>query len=91
MSSIACRPVDRTRHLRTAQPHFGRANRVFSRDRIDHGFEPPETPVMALHHGRLDLLEAHLARDRDLLTRTFDKADIYPLAWRERPLLWPRA
>ncbi len=46
---------------------------------------------MALHHGRLDLLEAHLARDRDLLTRTFDKADIYPLAWRERPLLWPRA
>jgi hypothetical protein len=47
---------------------------------IDHGFEPPDTPVMALHRGRIDLLEAHLARDRDLLTRTFDKSDIYPLA-----------
>jgi len=35
---------------------------------IDHGFEPPETPVMALHRGRLDLLEAHLARARDLFT-----------------------
>lgn len=47
---------------------------------IDHGFEPPDTPVMALHRGRIDLLEAHLARDPDLLTRTFDKTDIYPLA-----------
>ena len=47
---------------------------------IEHGFEPPDTPVMALHRGRIDLLEAHLSRDADLLTRTFDKADIYPLA-----------
>ena len=47
---------------------------------IDHGFEPPDTPVMALHRGRIDLLETHLARDPDLLTRTFDKSDIYPLA-----------
>jgi len=47
---------------------------------VEHGFEPPDTPVMALHRGRIDLLEAHLARDRDLLTRTFDKADVYPLA-----------
>jgi hypothetical protein len=47
---------------------------------IEHGFEPPDTPVMALHRGRIDLLEAHLARDPDLLTRTFDIADIYPLA-----------
>lgn len=47
---------------------------------IDHGFDPPDTPVMALHRGRIDLLENHLARDPDLLTRTFDKAEIYPLA-----------
>lgn len=47
---------------------------------VEHGFEPPDTPVMTLHRGRLDLLEAHLARDPDLLTRTFDIADIFPLA-----------
>ena len=47
---------------------------------VAHGFEPPDTPVMALHRGRIDLLEAHLARDPDLLTRTFDIADIFPLA-----------
>ena len=47
---------------------------------VEHGFEPPDTPVMALHRGRLDLLEAHLARDPNLLTRTFDIADIFPLA-----------
>jgi hypothetical protein len=47
---------------------------------VEHGFEPPDTPVMALHRGRLDLLEAHLARDPDLLTRRFDIVDIYPLA-----------
>jgi hypothetical protein len=47
---------------------------------IEHGFEPPDTPVMALHRGRIDLLEAHLARDPDLLTRTFDIVDIFPLA-----------
>jgi hypothetical protein len=47
---------------------------------VEHGFEPPDTPVMALHRGRIDLLEAHLARDPDLLTRTFDKAEVYPLA-----------
>ena len=47
---------------------------------VEHGFEPPDTPVMALHRGRIDLLEAHLARDPELLTRTFEKADVYPLA-----------
>src|SRR5687767_8372385 len=47
---------------------------------VEHGFEPPDTPVMALHRGRIDLLEAHLAADPDLLTRTFDIADIFPLA-----------
>lgn len=47
---------------------------------VEHGFEPPDTSVMALHRGRVDLLEAHLGRDPDLLTRTFDIADIFPLA-----------
>jgi hypothetical protein len=47
---------------------------------VEHGFEPPDTPVMALHRGRIDLLEAHFARDPDLLTRTFDIADVFPLA-----------
>jgi hypothetical protein len=47
---------------------------------VEHGFEAPDTPVMAIHRGRLDLLEAHLARDPDLLARTFDIVDIYPLA-----------
>ncbi len=47
---------------------------------VEHGFEPPDTPVMALHRGRIDLLEIHFARDPDLLTRTFDIADVYPLA-----------
>jgi hypothetical protein len=47
---------------------------------VEYGFEPPDTPVMALHRGRIDLLEAHLARDKDLLTRTFDIADVFPLA-----------
>ena len=47
---------------------------------VEHGFEPPDTPVMALHRGRIDLLEAHLARDPHLLTRTFDIADVFPLA-----------
>jgi len=44
---------------------------------VEHGFDPPDTPVMALHRGRIDLLESHLARDPDLLTRTFDIRDVY--------------
>jgi ankyrin repeat protein len=47
---------------------------------VDHGLELPDTPVMALHRGRLDLLEAHLTRDPGLLTRTFDIVDVYPMA-----------
>jgi hypothetical protein len=47
---------------------------------VESGFDPPDTPTMALHRGRIDLLEAHLARDPDLLTRTFDIAEVFPLA-----------
>ncbi len=35
---------------------------------VEHGLELPDTPVMALHRGRIDLIEAHLSRDPDLLT-----------------------
>jgi len=47
---------------------------------VEHGFDPPDTPVMALHRGRIDLLEEHLSRDPDLLVRTFDIAEVFPLA-----------
>jgi hypothetical protein len=47
---------------------------------VEQGFEPPDTPVMALHRGRIDLLDAHLARDPALLTRPFDIGEIFPLA-----------
>ncbi len=42
------------------------------------GIELPDTPPMAVHRGRVDLLEAHLARDPVLLARTFAHEDIYP-------------
>jgi hypothetical protein len=44
----------------------------------DAGFALPDTPAMALHRGRLDLLEAHLDRDPSLLERRFAEAEIYP-------------
>jgi ankyrin repeat protein len=44
------------------------------------GIKPPDTPVMALHRGRIDLLEAHLRRDPHLLSRTFSHEEIYPPA-----------
>lgn len=43
-----------------------------------HGIALPDTPVMAVHRGRTDLLEAHLARDPKLPTRTFSHEEIYP-------------
>ncbi len=44
----------------------------------EHGVELPDTPTMALHRGRIDLLEAHLGRDPGLLHRTFSHREIYP-------------
>jgi len=44
----------------------------------DHGFPLPDTPMMAVHRGRIDLLEKHLGRDPDLLKRTFRFEEIYP-------------
>jgi ankyrin repeat protein len=43
-----------------------------------HGLELPDTPTMALHRGRIDLLEEHLRRDPRLLQRTFTHEEIYP-------------
>jgi Ankyrin repeat len=45
---------------------------------VQHGLELPDTPVMALHRGRIDLLEEHLRRDPQLLQRTFTHEEIYP-------------
>lgn len=45
---------------------------------VRHGLVLPDTPVMALHRGRIDLLEQHLSRDPQLLTRTFTHEEIYP-------------
>jgi len=43
-----------------------------------HGIALPDTPVMAVHRGRIDLLENHFRRDRSVVTRTFSLAEIYP-------------
>jgi hypothetical protein len=45
---------------------------------VQHGYELPDTPTMALHRGRIDLLEEHLHRDPGLLRRTFTHREIYP-------------
>jgi ankyrin repeat protein len=42
------------------------------------GFVLPDTPAMAFHRGRIDLLAAHLDRDRSLLERRFPESEIYP-------------
>ena len=44
----------------------------------EHGFKLPNTPTMALHRGRIDLLEEHLRRDPNPLQRTFPHEEIYP-------------
>jgi len=38
----------------------------------------PDTPPMAVHRGRIDLLERQLQRDPQLLTRPFPHEEIYP-------------
>jgi hypothetical protein len=44
----------------------------------ERGITLPDTPPMAVHRGRVDLLEAHLRRDPKLLNRTFSHEEIYP-------------
>jgi hypothetical protein len=45
---------------------------------VEHGLELPDTPLMALHRGRINLLERHLQRDPGLLQRTFSYHEIFP-------------
>ena len=47
---------------------------------VQRGVELPDTPPMAVHRGRIDLLEAHLRRDPSLLRRTFGHEEFYPPA-----------
>jgi len=42
------------------------------------GIEMPDTPVMAMHRGRIDLLQEHLRRDPRFVGRTFSHEEIYP-------------
>jgi hypothetical protein len=43
-----------------------------------YGFGLPDTPIMDVYRGRIDLLEGHLRRDPGLLTRTFKHGEVYP-------------
>ncbi len=43
-----------------------------------YGVELPDTPAMAVHRGRIDLLQDHFRRDPGLLNRTFTIEEIYP-------------
>lgn len=45
---------------------------------VERGLELPDTPTMALHRGRIDLLEQHLRADPSLVHRTFAHEEIYP-------------
>jgi len=47
---------------------------------VDKGLPLPDSPAMAVHRGRVDLLERHLERDAAVLNRTLSIDDIYPLA-----------
>ena len=44
----------------------------------EHSVPLPDTPSMAVHRGRIDLLEAHLRRDPKLFAQTFSHEEIYP-------------
>lgn len=44
------------------------------------GLELPDTPTLALHRGRIEALERHLARDPRLFERTFAHDEIWPRA-----------
>lgn len=45
----------------------------------ENGIVLPDTPAMAVHRGRIDLLEKHLIADPELLNRTYRFNDLYPL------------
>jgi ankyrin repeat protein len=43
------------------------------------GFDLPDTPAMAFHRGRIDLLQAHLDRDPSLLEHRFTESEVFPV------------
>jgi hypothetical protein len=43
------------------------------------GVELPDTPTMAVHRGRIDLLERWVSREPDVLERTFAHDEIWPV------------
>ncbi|MFL5620443.1 MAG: ankyrin repeat domain-containing protein, partial [Gemmatimonadaceae bacterium] len=45
---------------------------------VQHGYDLPDTPIMAFHRGSVAGLEAHLRRDPSLLARRFTLGEIYP-------------
>ena len=45
---------------------------------VRQGVPLPDTPTMAVHRGRIDLLEKHLRRDPQLFTRTFSHREMFP-------------
>lgn len=57
---------------------------------VEHGVELPDTPMMAMHRGRIDLLEAHARRDPDLFRRTFRQEEIFPPEFRCQGDYYPR-
>jgi hypothetical protein len=44
----------------------------------ENGIELPDTPTIAVHRGRIDLLEEHVRRDPGVLNRIFSHEEIYP-------------
>jgi ankyrin repeat protein len=44
----------------------------------EHGYELPDTPIMAFHRGSVARLEEHLRRDPQLLEKRFTLREIYP-------------
>ncbi|MFN8574100.1 MAG: ankyrin repeat domain-containing protein [Gemmatimonadaceae bacterium] len=46
----------------------------------DHGISLPDTPAMAVHRGRIDLLAQHADRDPTVLTRAYTHEEFYPPA-----------
>lgn len=45
---------------------------------IQHGYELPDTPIMAVHRGQTERLKTHVQHDPDLLERRFTAREIYP-------------
>jgi hypothetical protein len=45
---------------------------------VEHGVTLPDTPTMAVHRGRIDLLETLCEDDPDVVRRTYSHQEIYP-------------